>query len=260
MKQIAVWKVVALTLITGGVYAIVWAARNHTYALQHHKDSSYKAPHWLWLASVLLVIFLMELAIMVIMLVALFGTALSPETTTVIIFAIAGAAIVYTITIGVWWQWHFGKVLETITQGRLPRSLSIVLYIFTLFFVVAFQQYYINRIDSNKKGEVYTPSLGLILLTVLMGVLSFGPDVWIATTIQSSITEAITSVRTAQEDSQRVDELYSQHEACINQLNSEYPNEYLEPEEEAPFNMAYAKCQALYEQYLEAYNTAYPEI
>lgn len=252
MKQVAVWKVALLTLITGGLYAIFWAGRNRDY-LAKDTQPSQKLPRWIWLLFIP-ILFGLGFVAMFFIFFAGYSGALSAGTTSVWVMSVATITTVLVVALGLWWLWYFGKAFEIATQGRMGRAASLLLYVFVGPFVIAFQQYYINRLSLNKKGETYKTGSGLWLLVCIAGVLSVLSLILSMYSGIDELNKIEVEVLQTQTQQQEVDRLERKYMACIENLNTTYPDEYVEPEEEAAYTEAYDECDAIYKEYESAYS------
>jgi hypothetical protein len=252
MKKIAVWKVVLLTLITGGIYAIFWCARIRDYLEKNEKHTE-KVPRWLWLVSIP-VFSGVALSVAVVALILGYSGTLSVDAS-LTTFGVACVLIgVYALALGLWWLWYFAKVMATITQGRMRRPAALILYVFIGAFVVAFYQYYINRLDSNKKGHVYSESAGLWVLIAVCACLGM---VSITTSVISTVAmlgETRTTIEHAQVNYNEMTRLDKDYSACIDALNQKYPDEYIDPTDERAYDEAFTHCETIYSEYEAVYN------
>jgi uncharacterized membrane protein len=161
---------------------------------------------------------------------------------------------VYALVLGLWWLWYFAKAMASTTQGRMRRPSSLILYVFIGAFVIAFYQYYINRLDSNKKGATYTESAGLWVIVAVCACLGM---VSITTSVISTIAmlgEIRTTIEHAQVNYNEMTRLDKEYTACINALNQAYPGEYIDPADEKVYDEAYARCEDIYKEYEAAYD------
>lgn len=264
MKKIAVWKVVLLTTITGWLYAIFWAGRNRDY-INKHTSVAQKVPHWAWLI-IMPVAMSLGFGLMITFIILGNIGVISPDTTVLWMAISLLATSLIMIAIGFWWLWYFGKAFETITQGRINRLVSLLLYIFIGPYVIAFQQYYINRLDQNQKGEIYKVSRRLTIWVVILGVLSVVslifsiPDTMASLNdikvdmTQGQPVQPVQEVQEVQEEQEAVQRLEAEYNSCTEKLDADYPDEYIAPEQEATYQADYDHCDALYAEYEKAYN------
>lgn len=267
MKNIAVWKVVLLTLITGGLYAIFWAGRNRDY-LAKQKNVTQKLPSWIWL---LLIPFALVSAIVGAFVIYIVGSsgALSAEATSLGVELISLGVEVVVLLVGLWWLWYFGKAFAMVTQGRMSRAVTLVLYFFAGPFVIAFQQFYINRLDRNKKGQTYKTSAGLLALVCVVAVLSIFATVASFYSLEESSQQIEKEILTTQESiqkiedetevteakAQEVEDLDNKYTSCIADLDKTYPEEeVLSDEESTAYMEAFDACDAIYKEYEAAYD------
>lgn len=268
MKQIAVWKVLLLTLITFGFYAIFWVARNRDY-LVNQKGKKYTVPSWVWLLTIPIIFGAFVVAIFIVSIMGAFA-ALTPEAAGNTILVLGIAAEVVTLVVGLWWLWHFGAVIEKVTQGRISRFITVLLYLFIGPFVILFHQYYINRLGQNKKGVTYKASSGLLMLVVLSVVLGLLGSVGSTYSLNGDIETIKNDIRSWQEAvraenkkaellEQKIDRLNKEYLACVDDLDKTYPNEEIQPDQQAAYEKAYDTCDLIYKDYEAAYNESIGE-
>lgn len=252
MKKIAVWKVIVLSLITCWIYAIFWTARNRDY-LEKYEKSVGKIPRWLWLVSI---VAFSGIAFGVAVVVLMLGySGVMTAETTLLVFGLACVSVgVYALGVGLWWLWYFAKAMEIVTQGRIRRPASLVLYIFVGPFVIAFYQYYINRLADNKKGATYKESGGLWTLIAVCICLSIGSLALSVVDTTNTLQEMRTSIERGQVNYREMTRLNAEYNTCIDALNEKYPNEQIEPADEEVYNAAYDRCEEKYAQYEAAYD------
>lgn len=252
MKKIAVWKVVLLTLVTGGVYAIFWVARIREYLEKNQKNAE-KVPRWLWLVSIP-VFSGIALSVAVTALILGYSGTLSVDAS-LATFGVSCVLIgVYALVLGLWWLWYFAKAMAAITQGRIRRPASLTLYVFVGAFIVAFYQYYINRLDSNKKGEVYTESAGLWVLVAVCACLGMVSITASAISTIAMLGETRTTIEHTQTNYNEMTRLDKEYTTCIDALNQKYPDDYIGPVDEKAYDEAFAHCEAVYSEYEAAYD------
>jgi hypothetical protein len=146
---------------------------------------------------------------------------------------------------------YFAEGIETATHGRVPQWLSVLIGLFIGPFVIAIHQYYINRLNANKKGETYPVSSTLAIITsifVVVGVFSF------ISTVSSfnASTQAIkTELIKTKERFAEVQNLNTSYTKCTAQLATDFPGD-LTAENKDAYNAANEKCDKLFADYQAA--------
>lgn len=172
MKNIPIWKIIVLSIVTFGVYDIVWYIRR-----QREMESTYnlKMPHWLWMLAPEIIVLI--LAIPVFILAAAIG--FTPLTIGLVIFILLLAFAAAGLNI--WWLVGFSRAAAKVIANRVPTGWSVVLYmILGNFAQIVALQYYINRyagdtlpkksVGPSKKFKNIT--ILLIVVTIALNILS----------------------------------------------------------------------------------------
>lgn len=141
MKKIRIWKVIVFSIITLGIYNIVW------YILRQREiESTYglKIPHWLWmlLPQVLTVI----AAIPTFLFIA--TTGFTPLSITLVIATMLIAFATFGLFI--WWFLGFSRAAAKAIANRIPVGWAFALTILASPAEVIAYQYYFNRYAGDK--------------------------------------------------------------------------------------------------------------
>ena len=141
MKKIRIWKVIVFSIITLGVYDVVW------YILrQREMESTYdlKIPHWLWM--LLPQILTLIVGISVFLFTAI--TGFTPLSVTLIVAALLIALATFGLFI--WWFLGFSRAAAKVTANRVPVGWAFALTILANPAEVIAYQYYFNRYAGDK--------------------------------------------------------------------------------------------------------------
>lgn len=233
MKKINLWIVLLLTIVTFGIYGIVWIIKRRAEMIRAYKQV---IPHWWWLIAPL-VVFAVVTALTLLSIELEWSdaaiTALSLS-----FFVILGAAAVISIV----WMWKFSKAAAYITGGRVPAGWSLALYLLTGGLLPLFLQYYFNRAPEAaalKKAPAAKPSGKFIALAIAAMILSLGSSAAIAATGEYGDFQD----PKLQQYGEQADRLFAEYNDCIDQLNTEYAEVTLE--NEAAYNTGYDACEEI---------------
>lgn len=248
MKKIAVWKVVLLTIVTLGIYAIYWAARNRDYIKQNDKKVGY-LPAWGWLVVIPAAGFALVGASIVLMIVATFS-GLSADTTIMTLNILFATYTVLVMALGIWWVWFFGKAMEKVTHGAITRAWALALFIFTGPLLAAFYQFYINSYAEEKASVKHEPSsvfaflaIGAMALSLIGTVINTADYVRSLPTMKADLIEA-------QGITKEFTNAYEAYAACDAEFLKNYPNgKPAEVEQQAAYTTDLERCEALNRDY-----------
>ena len=249
MKKIAIWKIILLLIITAGLYSIFWFARNRRYLV---KNNSEKIPKWTWLISIPVIYGAGCIIGFTYLVTAIIGGGDVDASVTGYNVAIFVGCLT-ALAVYLWWLSYFAEGIEKVTQGRIRQWLSVLTGLFIGPFVIAIQQYYINRLSSNEKGEVYPISSTLAIITsifVVVGVFSFAST---AVSFNKS-TQAIKSelIKT-KESFNHVQDLNDRYAKCTTKLATDFPGDLTDENKDA-YNAASDACDKLFNDYEAALN------
>lgn len=250
MKNIAVLKVIALTILTLGIYPIYWLARNRNYIEKDGEYAETKLPKWQWLIAMIVIVGAGFITALIFLLVAALNGSLAE---TGIIGANVTIIGVLLIAYGIWgwWIWRFAKVFETIVQGRLGKGWSSLLAIVAGPFVIAFFQFYINRLDQDEAKQTYLTSPGVIVLAALFTLMSIISVFSSVTNFETTNAELRADILKSQEQSSKILELNDKYSQCTEQLSNDYTPTG-SSENEATFDAKSAECDEALKQYEKA--------
>jgi len=251
MKNIAVWKVVLLTFVTLSIYAIYWAAVRRNYLAKHNKTAG-KLPHWVWLILIPILSALIVISWLVIFILIVVN-ALPIDVYDGSVYILTALLYAIPLVIGLWWLWYFGKAIETVTQGKMPRIWTLFLYIFVGPFVIAFHQYYLNRLGALQKNEAYDVSPGLVVLAAVFGILSIAGLISSTASLPSEVAEVRVEVVKAQDSFKESSRLLEEYTTCMNELNEKFPEGSLTEENQVEYDAAYGACEEKYDAYVKSY-------
>lgn len=159
MKKIALWKIILLSIITVGVYPIVWFVKRRDELVNNYKLD---VPHGLWL--VLPIAIATIIALTVIPIVSIAAAFNSDYNYLLTIAYIVLFIIPFCITI--WWVARFSMGINNVVGGRIPTVWTVLIYVFWGLTLPVVQQFYINRFASKKLPSKTTrPSTRLIVYT-----------------------------------------------------------------------------------------------
>lgn len=167
MKKIPLWKVIALSIITLGVYTIVWFALRRTELM---KISGQKLPHWLWL---ILPAF-MGVVLWFASLIVIYGTIPGDPGRQYDWMVLSTFSFLVLIPFGIslWWVDRFGQEVQHVTGNRVPVLWTMLIYFFLGPVVIFVHQYYFNRMpDTETVQSVSGPSQRfVIVMSFVVGI------------------------------------------------------------------------------------------
>ena len=238
MKIISVSKVVFLTIITLGIYAIFWAARNRDYLSKHDKKVGY-LPKWGWLVTIPVAGILLVGVIIVSLILATLNF-ISIDASLIALNVSIIAFLVYVTGIGAWWVWHFGTAMEKVTH---------VLYIFIGPLLAAFYQYFINVDAAEKSTAKHVPSTAFMFIAVGFVSLSFFSTYVSVIDHVNSMGELRIELQDARESMRVVNEAMGKYTTCEMELASNFPGTDRPTEQAAAYDLEKAKCDSLQAEY-----------
>ncbi len=248
MKKISVLKVVLLTIVTLGLYAIYWAARNRDYIKNNDKKAGF-LPAWGWLVSIPAAGFVVVGTAIILMIIATFG-GISADTTIVALNVLFAAYTVFATVVGVWWVWHFSKAMEKVTHGSLTRGWAVALFIFIGPLLAAFYQFYINKSAEEKATAKHEPSSVFAFLAIGAMAISLIGTVINTTDYIRSIPTLKTELVQAQESTRGLTDAYKAYARCDAEFIANYPNgKPSEAEKQAVYTAHLERCHVLHREY-----------
>lgn len=244
VKHVAVWKVILFTILSLGIYVPVWAARQRASLQEANVDGADKIPA-AW--SVLLVPYILATAGSLIVSFILFLLAIFRRIPADLSYDMSIAAMVLAILahigLGIWWFVVYGKAVRQLTHGRIPTAWTVVLFLASGGFIIAFYQFYINK-SLNKKLHDSGVTIGFIAVAVAVIVVSLLLNVYFSLDTASTRDETIRGI----EDTARSIQVTEQYTSCVEEAASRYPNLYTDQAESDAYNNSLAQCDEIYQQ------------
>lgn len=247
MKKIPVWKVILLSIVTFGIYTLVWLALRRNELVKNYGQ---KLPHWLWLIIPIAV----AIGLFLPLIVAAVWFIADPNQA--LLFLTVGSMLLFFVpfAISLWWISRFGIVMSKLTRERVPTLWTILLYFFCGPIIIAIYQYYFNRypVEKMPAEKPVGPSKTFMAVSIVVIVLSLISGVLSLMSFPAEYTKAQEEMkRTSQEAVpknaellQEAEKLLTDYQACTDKLESDYPGELYE-EDEASYNAAYDKCEEI---------------
>lgn len=121
VAKIRLWKVIALSIITLGIYQIVWFARRRNEIVKQYKVS---IPHWLWLVAPSIIMCLLAIP-----LVFIFADTNLNQALLLLIFSALVIIAIAAYGISIWWMCVFGQITEKLTQGKVTFIWTILYWL-----------------------------------------------------------------------------------------------------------------------------------
>lgn len=253
MKKISVRKVILLSIVTLGIYAIIWLACRRNELVQNYNQ---KLPHWLWLvipgaAAIGLAVPLFLLVLQI------------KDPAQAFLLIMTGTAVLSLVpfAISVWWVARYGAAVSKITAGRVPTVWTVLLYIFWGFVIAPVHQYYFNRFPTEKipaKSDFVNPSRKFVTLSAIAITISFVLTIFSLASIPGDYQKIQQDIKQTQQDAtknedllHRSEALLAEYQGCIDKLESDFPGD-ITVEEEAVYNEAYDECEAIRVEQTEA--------
>jgi hypothetical protein len=251
MKNINIWKVFGLSVITFGIYLLFWFVRRRNEMATIYKQS---IPHAGWIVAVALLAYL--------------GSGLSwgsdymQSTDLQGIAALVGLTLLTAgLIISIWWIWRFSKAAAYVTSGRMPAGWSFVLYLLASPLIMGmFLQHYFNQAEKPSKLQDNPSSKAspkLKLLAIIIIVVSLGLSAWISfiTFPNEDIQQIIDEQTTLNTLGEKTHTLAKDHQACVDKLNQDFKE--VTAENETAYDKAYDACEVIRKeqnQAVEEYN------
>lgn len=258
MKKISVWKVVLLVVVTLGLYAIYWAARNRDYIKKHEKKAGY-LPAWGWLVFIPAAGFLLIGSVIVLMFVSMFG-GIDADTTLVAVNALLIGYVVAVMAVGVWWVWFFGQAMEKVIHGGISRNWAVALFIFTGPLLAAFYQFYINVGADKRAAKQSEPGSVFMFLAIGAMAISLISSVINTADYVRSLPQLKTEIQQAQEQTKGLVDAYSAYAKCDAELFAKYPNgKPEEVDQQAAYASHLERCEDLNREYQRQFDAIGPK-
>lgn len=245
MKKIAVWKVVLLSIVTFGIYMLVWLVRRRAEMVSKYGQ---KVPHWLWLIVPAIVVTALIVPFAIVMLLAS-GTTPDESTALVILALLALVALVslpaYIITL--WWVWQFGKAAGNVVNGKTNAIWTLLHYVFLGGVMIYVLQFLFNRAHDPKALKDQPrekPSTRFVVLSVIFIALSFAGGTAASfmppTDFENKLFNQVDGI---EEKAKKAEELLTKYEACTEQLEVDFPE--VTEENSAAYDAAYDACDEI---------------
>jgi heme/copper-type cytochrome/quinol oxidase subunit 2 len=174
MKHIPIWKIIVFSIITLGIYDIVW------YILrQREMESTHglKMPHWLWmivpqaiLACVIATLFTLTLI--------LGNGQLLPAHSLLFLFLILPLAIA-ALGLAIWWLIGFSRAAAKVIAGRVPTGWSLALFLLVgnVAQIIALQYYFNRYAGDTLPVKTVGPSQKFRNIAILIIVISIASGI-----------------------------------------------------------------------------------
>lgn len=238
MKEIKIWKIITLNIITLGLYLLFWVVNRRQEMIDNYHR---KIPHWWWyVGSVLL-----SLAVVGVLTWSSHFTETYSQARVFTVLLICllpvlgGVAVVH-----LWWVWKFSQASAFVTDGRMSTGWAFALYVLGGQLVTPFLQYYFNQAaelkalnkkphhSPSKKLQIWA-SAAIALLLLVSTVITFAMP-------EPTYSEPKEQIKYYDKESER---LLDDHANCVRQLEKDYPK-VTELNEEA-YSQAYDNCEVI---------------
>jgi hypothetical protein len=237
IKQIRVWKVIVLSIVTFGIYNTVWLAKRRNEMVENYDVS---IPDWWWLVAPSLLSFALYF-------ILFFIESASPsQFGPLIIFMSLMTASLVVSGILLWWLWQFGKAAEKITQGKVTLG-WVMIYVLLLGGCIQYVlQYYFNRLPKAPTTKQYEPSKRFvkysIVAIVVLYIFWFGAGVAMSA-LGTNPSWMLSNKQNAQY--LKSVQLLQEYNGCIDNLNNDFHGEIAEGEQQAAYDKAASDCEAI---------------
>jgi len=235
MKKIALWKVIVLSIVTLGIYSIIWLARRRNELVDNYQQ---KVPSWLWL------VIPGAISIALIVPAVIFTFLLISNDQLIqalLLIGIVSLLLLASAIICLWWVWRFSSAMSRVIEGRVPTIWAFLIYLFLGVALIYVHQFYINRYATDKiSTKNVGPSTKFIVLTVVAIVAS------VILSGASSASMPDDSFQKLQENSavgEKANRLIVDYTTCTDTLQKDYPE--VTVENEAAYNKAYDVCNKI---------------
>lgn len=243
MKQIRIWKMIGLYIITLGIYGIVWLALRRNEMVERYK---LRVPHWLWLVLPMLIPFVIVFPVAYIV----YGITSQSSSTALILYGILLLGILVAGGISLWWMYRFGRAAQLITEGKVPLVWTMIYAIFLWPIMFFMLQYYFNRSSKSvnvKTSPQYKPSKNFVILSIALLVVTAPVTVLGTLQLPESLKEGA-SIQTGGKEIdsllKETEQLAQDHKKCVDKLEADYPGD-LTVEDEPAYTKAYDSCEEI---------------
>lgn len=244
LKKIRVWKVLALSAITIGIYPFVWLLQRNTEL----RGKTLKMQDWKWL-----------LIASAVFLLVCFGLAYyaynfvtdSQEAANIFVYGTLIIAVVAVVAL-LWWAIRTVLLINKALKIKPPTILVALTTIFFLPAMVAAQQYIINAgsLSKKKTQRVQKHFLLVTLVSVLVGVI-----LSVVSFMVFPVSKEIENFKNDHAEFQKVmmeiKDLSTKYNECIDKLNARFPDDTVAEEDLDAYNAGYENCDKIYQQIQE---------
>lgn len=244
-KQVRVWKVLVLGLVTGGIYSWIWLWRRR----QELDARKVWFGHFIWPISTVLVYASLVMAV-------IFSTVIFVEDEAMVIpitLAVYASALVIELLIGAWAVRHALAINKASKVCVSPWRVGLFTFLL-LPIATATQQYLLNA-QSAKPKKAYDALKQKTQRWMIVGIV-IGIVLTIASLVQPFSSDELSNVKKAYRESRqeinKIERLSAEYDACIEALEVKYPGEEVDPEQYDAYTAEYNRCQAIYDK-LQAY-------
>lgn len=169
MKHIPIWKIIVFSIVTFGIYDIVW------YILrQREMESAYglKMPHWLWMIVPQAILACIIATLFILALILGYGQLL-PALSLVFLFLVL-PLVIAALGLALWWLIGFSRAAAKVVAGRVPTgwSLAIFLLVGNVAQIIALQYYFNRYAGDTLPTKTVGPSQKFRNVTILVIVIS----------------------------------------------------------------------------------------
>lgn len=244
MKRIGTTTVIALSIVTLGIYSFIWLGLRGKELAQNYKINM---PSIGWIIASAVVIYLGTFVGSAAIMAFILGAPITVRTT--VIAMVAPLVLGYTLALP--FIIPFAKNLVSITGGKLPLWWTALFYLPLFTFVIGVYQFFINRIEATppKHDTTAGPTPRFIFISFAAAIVlyalyilnykDFPSDLETARSQTPSLSSMIEQATTL---SKKAETLKQQHTDCLANLEKKYPGE-LTKENEPGYQAGYEKCE-----------------
>lgn len=241
LKQIRVWKVFVLSIITLGVYAIIWLVKRNNEL----PGDRPKFLHWGWLVGALLVMSMAIIALYIYCMAAISDASVAALTYVIVsnVLTLAGIVVVAV------WVLRAALRLNGVLKLPLSNRTIILLGIFFAPTLIAIEQNVINMgaVAKKRQGELASKYHTAAWISITLGVLFF-----VAPLFVQPIDRDLENFERDHTEIRRIVgetvELSQQYIACEADLKEKYPDDQVIDDNADAYEAASGKCDEIYEK------------
>jgi hypothetical protein len=235
MKQIRIWKMIVIYVVTLGVYGIVWLARRRNELARTTKLKL--LPNSMMYGAIAgITVIIAGLTVATINFDTLGFSGLIATYSIAAVFALCVSFLF------LWWLWFFLIASTKVVGPRLNLGWLLAHAIITGFSYMFVLQYYFNRkpVASQKSPSKKFVNWSIALFVVyLAGSAAYGAVLGFTSAPRLEVKET----PVMQELSRKSQLLYKKYEACAQEINKVY--EVVTDETEVAYLKAYDDCEAV---------------